>query len=139
MKARASQAGFTLIELLVVIVIIGILSGIVLVVTNEVRAKSRDSKRLRDLHEIENALGIYFANNGMFPVQTSTSSLAVGSAVANALLNENTLPTIPEDPAGLAQYTYTSNEAGTSYTLGFCMEAADGDPYMANCSNTITR
>lgn len=131
--------GFTLIELLVVIVIIGILSGIVLVVTNEVRAKSRDSKRLRDLHEIENALGIYFANNGTFPVQTSTSSLEVGNAVADALLSENTLPAIPEDPADLAQYTYRSNTAGTNYTLGFCMEAADGDPYTNDCSNVISR
>lgn len=61
------QGGFTLIELLVVIAIIGLLASIVLVAVNRARAKTRDSRRLADMHQIVIALTMYYDDNNAYP------------------------------------------------------------------------
>ncbi|MCI0620053.1 prepilin-type N-terminal cleavage/methylation domain-containing protein [Candidatus Wolfebacteria bacterium] len=131
--------GFTLIELLVVIVIIGILSGIVLASLNESRAKSRDARRVQDLHQIENALAIYSANNGLYPVAATEVTLTGSDTASTALIGGGMIPSMPQDPNNLAQYTYQTNAGGTTYTLGFCMETSSIGDYTADCDNTITR
>ncbi len=62
------KGGFTLIELLVVIAIIGVLSSIVLGSVSAARMKSRDAKRIADLHEIKSALELYYVDHGAYPV-----------------------------------------------------------------------
>jgi prepilin-type N-terminal cleavage/methylation domain-containing protein len=59
--------GFTLIELLVVIAIIGMLSSVVLVSLNPARAKSRDSKRISDLSQLQLAVELYYDKYGSYP------------------------------------------------------------------------
>lgn len=54
-----SKKSFTLIELLVVIAIIGLLSSIVLIGLQGVRAKARDSRRMDNLNRIRTALILY--------------------------------------------------------------------------------
>lgn len=68
MKKKFLTKGFTLIELLVVIAIIGMLSSVVLASLNTARAKGRDVRRLQDLHQIQLALNMYYADNGKYPV-----------------------------------------------------------------------
>jgi general secretion pathway protein G len=136
---RFREQGFTLIELLVVIVIIGILSGIVLITLNEARAKSRDGRRVQDLHQVENALAVYYANSGAYPLAATETTLTGADAVSAALIGEELIAAIPQDPSGLAQYTYESNAGGTVYTLRFCMETSSIGDYTADCNNAITR
>jgi prepilin-type N-terminal cleavage/methylation domain-containing protein len=62
--------GFTLIELLIVISIIGVLSSIVVVSTSNSRAKARDSYRISQIKEVQNALELYYSNHGVYPVDT---------------------------------------------------------------------
>lgn len=63
-----NQKGFTIIELLVVISIIGMLSSVVLVSVNTVRARARDSFRISTLRQIQNAIEIYaVGHNGEYP------------------------------------------------------------------------
>ncbi len=59
-----TQSGFTLIELLVVISIIGLLASVVLASLNSARSKSRDARRVSDMHQITNALYLYAADHG---------------------------------------------------------------------------
>jgi prepilin-type N-terminal cleavage/methylation domain-containing protein len=59
--------GFTLIELLIVISIIGVLSSIVIVSTNDARAKSRDAYRLSQIREIKTALELYYSAHEQYP------------------------------------------------------------------------
>lgn len=59
--------GFTLIELLVVIAIIGLLASIVLASLNSARIKSRDAKRIADLHNIRLALEMFYNDFGFYP------------------------------------------------------------------------
>jgi len=59
--------GFTLIELLVVVAIVGILSSVVLSSLGLARSKSRDARRAQDIKQIQNALELYFTDNGRYP------------------------------------------------------------------------
>lgn len=59
--------GFTLIELLVVIAIISLLSSIVLASLNLARGKSRDTRRLSDMKQIQIALELYRDSNDQYP------------------------------------------------------------------------
>jgi prepilin-type N-terminal cleavage/methylation domain-containing protein len=70
-----NKKGFTLIELLMVISIIGLLSSIVLSSLSTARQKARDTKRIADLKQIQNAVELYaFENNYM----RSSSMLSEG-------------------------------------------------------------
>lgn len=60
--------GFTLIELLVVIAIIALLSTIVFANINAARLKSRDKIRLNNLVQLQNALELYYADHGSYPM-----------------------------------------------------------------------
>jgi prepilin-type N-terminal cleavage/methylation domain-containing protein len=63
MKRRA----FTLVELLVVIAIIGLLSTVAVVSLGSARAKSRDTKRMADIRQINTAMLMYYNDNGALP------------------------------------------------------------------------
>jgi len=93
---KSSQKGFTLIELLVVIAIIGLLSTLAVVALNSARQKSRDSKRVADVKQIQTALELYFADNNSYPATptagASSSSPAgvIGRTGGNAVKLCNT-------------------------------------------------
>lgn len=72
---KSANAGFTLIELLVVIAIIGLLASIGVFSVNNLRAKSRDSKRITDMNALMKAFELA-KNDGLLPpvVYTHTGS-----------------------------------------------------------------
>jgi len=100
------KKGFTLIELLVVIAIIGLLSSIVLVNMQGVRAKARDAKRLQDMKQIVTALQLYFNKYERYPNITADACCdgwdqgpCGTDPFIGALVAEGFLKT-PVDPAG---------------------------------------
>ncbi len=70
----SQQKSFTLIELLVVIAIIGLLSSVVLVSMQGVRARARDAKRKQDIKQMMTALELYYANYEEYPASGGASS-----------------------------------------------------------------
>jgi prepilin-type N-terminal cleavage/methylation domain-containing protein len=125
-----SHKAFTLIELLVVIAIIALLASIVLVALGSARVKSRDAKRVADLTAVNNALELYYSDNGHYPNTnnnwTSFDSPAYsgnpvfGPDAANltAALVPTYLAAGPSDPKSLggdSGYLYNSN--GIDYLL----------------------
>lgn len=76
---RPNLKGFTLIELLVVIAIIGLLSTLAVVALNSARQKSRDSKRVADVKQIQTALELYFADENGYPVEATAVTLGGAS------------------------------------------------------------
>jgi len=123
------KKGFTLIELLVVIAIISLLSSVVLASLNSAREKARDSKRIQDLAQIKNALELYRADNGYYPIRDdawlhSTSS-SWDTTLGGSL--ELYLPKMPVDPVnnisspwGTGHYSYAygrTGPLGESYNL----------------------
>ncbi len=108
---KNNKKGFTLIELLVVIAIIGILASIVLVSLNTARKRSRDTRRIADVRQLQLALELYFDSNKAYPA--TLSSLA-----------PTYIPVISTDPNGGAYLYAAISVSGscTSYHLGATLE-----------------
>ncbi len=102
------KRGFTLIELLVVIAIIGVLSSIVLASLNTARAKANDAKRIGDFHALSIGLAMYYDKYGKYPNETPVTSNPWGDnylSMAQQLVSEGFMPSIPRDPNG-GPYNY---------------------------------
>ena len=142
MQKLKKYSGFTLIELLVVIAIIGILAAVVLVSLNSARSKSRDARRLSDMHQLQTALELYYNDCGGYPVQATALTLgAAGQAMYSGVITTTCANTggfgatpagttyagqVPANPApGRVSYTYTA-AANTTYSMAFSLEGAAG-------------
>lgn len=141
---KSNNKGFTLIELLVVIAIIGLLSTLAVVALNSARQKSRDSKRVADVKQVQTALELYFADANGYPTAASAVELGVspqkalctGGWTDSCSSGTTYMGLVPAKPmpadtatcqAGTAnQYMYTSAN-GTTYSLTFCLGGAVGD------------
>lgn len=133
------QGGFTLLELLIVIVIIGILA--VLIIPNLVSGpqRARDSQRKTDVRNIKTSLETYYNDNNSYPTaSTWKTDLSAGTTPY--------MKTVPADPKGGADYTYTPSPSGcaagacTSYTLSTTLENKNdkegtNGTYTANSAN----
>lgn len=148
---KTSLRGFTLVELLVVIAIIGLLSTLAVVALNTARAKSRDSKRVADVRQIQTALELYFSDKGAYPTEAVAVTLGdanhkvlcgnttvSGFKDAAATCTGTTLVTymglVPSAPtpadgtcvAGTNSYMYTSAD-GSTYGITYCVGGQVGD------------
>lgn len=122
-----NKRGFTLIELLVVIAIIGLLSTMSVVALGSAREKSRDSKRLSDIKQVQTALELYYTDQGAYPTATDItlgtdsyvclSNTETGFTTANC--DNAYMGLVPADP-GSNTYVYDSD--GTAYTITATLE-----------------
>jgi prepilin-type N-terminal cleavage/methylation domain-containing protein len=137
------KRGFTLIELLTVIAIIGILAGIIMTSLGAARAKSRDSQRISDLHNIQLALSEYYNDNNKYPSTVSGGTrLFYGNCTIDQSwgtgglpnsgngawipgnssqnlppLAPNYLATLPNDPMSSTDHCYLYSSDGVNYML----------------------
>lgn len=130
------KSGFTLIELLVTISIISILSVIGVIIYTSVLKQGRDSKRQSDLRSIQSALEQYYADQFYYP-----ATITIGSALSGG--GKTYLNTIPSDPTGVKQYSYTAlpeacDNSATKCT-GYCLYAKleNSTPGIGSCTNTL--
>jgi len=148
--------GFTLIELLVVITVIGLLTSIVLVSMNNVRAKARDAKRKQEISQIMKALELYYFDNGQYPLSGGAVSpnggwSNSGDSSWNALITAlGPYISLPKDPTnnttgtwaggGAYSYDYYSRNYGCSqqwYMLVYKLERPDiASPGIRACDGT---
>jgi prepilin-type N-terminal cleavage/methylation domain-containing protein len=120
-----NKKGFTLIEMLIVITIIAVLASLILVGMGGARAKSRDARRIADLHNIMNALELYYSLEGSYLVGTYNSSSA-WETFSTDLIDANIgVSRIPQDPLNDATYYYRYEGTVTGYVLGAALEQKD--------------
>ena len=117
-KQKNQKKAFTLIELLMVIAIIAILAGLLVATLGNPVASSRDSRRQAELESLEDALGLYFKDNGNYPAWTGSSTedglcIEATDDLSGFLVDNGHLPQIPKDPK------YDSNNCD--------------DPWSSNC------
>ncbi len=124
------KKGFTLIELLVVVAIIGLLSTLSVVAFNMARAKTRDTRRVSDVKQLQTALAMYYADNNGYPTTASFvsgQSLSSGSTTYMAKIPTPPLPSNDGDCAvGITDYIYSSANTNT-YTISYCLGGITGD------------
>ncbi len=118
---------FTLIEMLIVVTIIAVLASMILVGMGGARAKSRDARRIGDLHNVQNALELYYANNGTYPTGTYNSASEWDSFASTLVGADIGVHRIPKDPLDndTYYYRYEANDDGTNYVLGAQLETQD--------------
>lgn len=119
--APGNRQGFTLVELLVVIAIIGLLTGMVVISIQHVKAKARDSQRVSDMQTISTALALYHNDNRAFPIydgyiENQSNNLAV------ELTNSGAIRALPIDPLNTGEYIYYYQGDGTDYYLEYYLE-----------------
>lgn len=136
------RKGFTLIELLVVITIIALLIGAAAASYTKAQQKARDGKRKSDLKSVQQALELYFQQNGKYPdgiigyiqcnitIPFDNTILPWGTSAftCNSITYLKLLPKDPTNISGNTVYYYTST--GTppnSYTISANLEN-DNDP-----------
>ncbi len=126
-----THRGFTLIELLVVIAIISLLSSVILTGLQSARIKGRDSERLQEMKQIQNALELYRSTNGNYPTTANWACFDCGSYINEDVTGPvaaidiksslaSYLSRTPTDPKGLggdAGYLYTGNSKGYCFMV----------------------
>jgi len=117
--------GFTLIEMLIVITIIALLASLILVGMGGARAKTRDARRIADLHNVMNAIELYYAKEGFYPADTYESSEDWETFKDILTDAEIGVSRIPKDPLNNSDYYYRYGGTTTDYVLGALLEQDD--------------
>ena len=132
------KKGFTLIELLVVIAIIGVLAALFVPNYMEVRKKSRDTKRMANLKDIQKALELYrqSQNPPQYPASLPTPCTPLTDSNGTVYLQS-----FPVDPKGncttnIISYQYqTTGNPPYDYTLVACLESITSGENVKNCAD----
>ena len=124
------KKGFTLIELLVVVAIIGLLATLSVVAFNMARSKTRDTRRISDVKQIQTALAMYYADNNGYPATGDFVTGASLSSGSTTYMNKLPAPPLPSNDGscavGITDYIYNSANTNT-YTISYCLGGTTGD------------
>ncbi len=139
------KRGFTLIEILIVVAIIAILASVVLVGFGPAQRQGRDTRRIADLRQVQNALELYYAKCGYYPGTAQATSPCGGfsqisswASLITSLTGSNIgVSQIPNDPSSGKNYLYGTNIAGSSYTLGAVLEDANNPALQSSATGNV--
>lgn len=129
MKKSKQKYGFTLVELLVVVAIIGLLTTMVVISIQRVKAKARDAQRVSDINSIATALTLYHNDFNTYPVYDG--NITGTDVVSTALEGTGTISSVPVDPLNQSAsgcdslagyYYYYQSIDGMTYSLWYCLE-----------------
>ncbi|GEM_PF-2075484 len=118
LKFKGNKKGFTLLEILVVLTIVGILSSIIIIGLASIQARGRDTRRIKDLSEVQHALEFYLSKFGSYPDASSWEQLR-----QILLSSQLDISVVPNDPASGRTYGYChSGGSPDRYVLGAYLE-----------------
>jgi len=115
------KQGFTLVELLVVVAIIGLLSGMVMLSINSVKAKTRDTQRVTDMNSINTVLNLYHTTYFAYPI--FDGFITGTDDFSTTLKNSELINTVPTDPLNSGDYRYYYQSVdGQDFYLQYYLE-----------------
>ena len=127
--------GFTLIELLVVIAIIGLLASLSMIALNSAREKSRNSRRVSDMKQVQTALEMRFNDVHSYPddITFGDDQITNGLTGSDKKVYMDEVPANPkpwnEDGTCPDQnYSYTTPSGiDSTYTIQYCISEDTGE------------
>jgi len=125
-KQRIKKSvGFTLIELLVVVAIIALLAVLILFSVENIRAKSRDSRRVSDIKSIQEGLAMYHNDYQLYPV--ADGYITGSDVLSNGLVGDGVMQAVPIDPLnktmeGVIYKYYYQSVQGKTYLIEYYLE-----------------
>lgn len=142
-KPNSNTSLVVLVVVVASITMMGLLSTLAIVALNSARQKSRDSKRVADVKQIQTALELYYVDNDQYPLATApvvlgfdlSKSLCTGgfkSACTFGLTTYMGILPAAADPydgdctAANNEYVYSATQ-GSYYSLKFCLGGPVGD------------
>ena len=129
------RPGFTVIELIVVILIIGLLSLIAIVGMRNSQIGSRDAKRVAELHQMSQAVELFFNEHLALPTGASGWCTYVSNPTYPQFINDiqpymAQVPRDPKLPNQVGDYFFDNiDSAAGKYGLCATMEKATGKSY----------
>ena len=129
------KRGFTILELLVVMTIIVLLSTLAITSFTSIQAKSRDTRRMEDIREIQKALSLYYVSTNNYPTGSAVA-LNGSDVITTTLQNEGSLKGFSGDPRNGYEYIYNATTSA-GYQITFCLETDSIPNYTLGCSNVI--
>ncbi|MBU1178797.1 type II secretion system GspH family protein [Patescibacteria group bacterium] len=131
MKGKKEKAGFTIIELMVVVAAAAMILSFVTFLFVDSKKRSRDSRRERDMKELQNALNLYAGSNQLFPVCGRIVIDGSADCLSSVLISGEFVVHMSADPLDKGEgscgvsddhvYCYTS-EDGFGYILEYNLE-----------------
>lgn len=116
-----TTSGLTLVELLVTISIIALLTSLVFTSFGSVRAKARDSRKVRMAHEWTTALELHFNEHSRYPQANSPTDYAcLGEGYTDrkcVLVGTELVSALPADNPNVALEPYLPGRPVTGETL----------------------
>ena len=137
---QKNKKGFTLIELLVVVAIIGTLMSLISVSYLDIRAKSRDARRVNDVKSLRDGMALYQIQHTVYPLSQNETAIDGGAAdvLSRELITEKILPGLIKDPnSPTFDYTYQSLANGASYIIHYCLETNSVLGKSSGCNHFI--
>ena len=99
-----NQAGFTLIEIMVVVIILAILAAIIVPKIMDRPEQARIVKAKEDITSLENALGLYKLDNGVYPTTAqglkALVTIPTTAPIPQQYANGGYIKEAPMDPWG---------------------------------------
>lgn len=109
---RDQRKAFTVIELLIVVAIMGILTAIVTTNFATSKSKSRDTKRISDIGQIQLALELFFDRCNQYPVVSGTlPDINAANGCPIGITLANFISKIPSAPNSGEIYEYGVNSS----------------------------
>ncbi|MFH0951246.1 MAG: prepilin-type N-terminal cleavage/methylation domain-containing protein [bacterium] len=121
--------GFTLLELVVVATLMALLTTVILATAHNARMKTRDTRRVAIVTQLQSALVTYYRDTGSYPL---TSNVVPGQALAsNDIVYLKEVPHNPQPwtdgDCADENFSYSQDNGGISYHFNFCLGLGSGD------------
>lgn len=121
-----------MIELLIVMAIIAVLSALSLFTLQGSRENARDAKRKADLETIRQAVEIYRADCGSYPLNVTMGAVFSSNCTGSVITY---LQQVPNDPVTTQSYDYVPVGAAAPYYKYVICTALEGETTSdTNCS-----